>query len=54
MTDKMVDVGGQSRLGRPTSEADIVRHQSDVGRQHFLVEFPTFRPTSSSDVGPAG
>ena len=43
MTDKMVDVGGRRRPGRPMSAADI-----------FWWSFPTFTPTSSSDVGPAG
>ena len=43
MTDKMVDVGGRCRPGRPTSAADI-----------FGSSFPTFTPTSSSDVGPTG
>ena len=39
MTDKMADVGGRRRPGILTSECDIVKHQSDIGRQHFSVQF---------------
>ena len=43
MPNKMADVGGRRRLGSPMSAANI-----------FRFSFLTFRPTSSSDVGPAG
>ena len=39
MTDKMVDVGGRRRPAWPTSAADIVEHQADVGRRHFFSQF---------------
>ena len=39
MTDKMVDVGGRRRPATPTSAADIVGHQADVGRRHFFFQF---------------
>ena len=51
MTDKMVDVGGRRRPATPTSAADIVGHQADVGRRHFFSSSPTLTPTSSADVG---
>ena len=51
MTDKMVDVGGRRRPATPTSAADIVGHQADVGRRHFFSSLPTLTPTSSADVG---
>ena len=51
MTDKMVDVGGRRRPVTPTSAADIVGHQADVGHRHFFSSSPTLTPTSSADVG---
>ena len=51
MTDKRVDVGGRRRPATPTSAADIVGHQADVGRRHFFSSSPTLTPTSSADVG---
>ena len=39
MTDKMVNVGGRRRPATPTSAADIVGHQADVGRRHFFFQF---------------
>ena len=39
MTDKMADVGYRRRPGSLTSEADIVGHQSDIGHQHFSIQF---------------
>ena len=65
MTDKLADVSSRHHPGSPTSESNIVGHQSDIGHQHFLVQFSdaqsdvvlrrqstwqTFRPISAADI----